>query len=508
MSTFTSVNLEVLLLHEKSLVYVSVLTFYIKFAIILIMITGHESIIFQPENFRQSLDTILSRQLSPEVIDTYASDALDDLVELTEHATASYSSQPTLAAKNQTQTEDFAFSYFNLGELEQSLDHVADLAESIDAIDDVIKNAAVTSGVIIPPVRREVNVKEGDGSFREKNMHERLKTTLFILQQDFGIDIHDKTKLRLTAGGTEGIMRKASYNLIEIPELERVILVCDEEGNVSYVFDSALLAAQNFQEENLASLSKDELNELLMKNAAAGQRIVYSKSFVANMISAINTPAGNDTAIVQKSYLYPRADSDVISIDAARKELKIDRATLIKIMNDVGIVATRYVFTTVEGDGFPLEQMDVVKDHPFFEIPLAEGKAVSLNELAKELGTDHKFIRRRAEAEGLTVGEWRFGKTKKIGRGLSLEDADTLRESKYFQTPVLTDDEITISSITDLLSSNRPTVVNKAKELGINIFDRRSSGQVSTTMTKLDFERLKQHPFYQMAKNHRGNIRD
>ena len=108
---------------------------------------------------------------------------------------------------------------------------------------------------------------------------------------------------------------------------------------------------------------------------------------------------------------------------------------------------------------------------------------------------------RKAKKLGLNVDEWRFGKTRKNGRGLTLEDAEILRKDRYFQTPLLAEAEITISGVAAILSSNLPTVKHKAEELGLSIFERRARGQIASSIAREDFEKLKLHPFYQIPKD-------
>ncbi len=299
---------------------------------------------FQPENLHASLDAILSRQLTPETINTYASDALDALVELTERVTEGYNQQPTIAGQTQTGSEDMAFDYFKLGELEKSLDHVADLAESIYSIDEVIKGATVTSGVVVPPDYGEVNIRPGDGSFGEKISYNRLKTTLFILQQDFGIDTHNPEQLRLTVGSTEGTMRNTSYTLIEVPNLERSILVCDEEGNATYVFDSIKLAKYD-PELKLIQLTKTDLNDLIEKTPEVGRRIVYSRYFISNLKEAmeggVEEPSLGDQGVPAAdtaNYLkvIEKAPEGYLHVYGIHKKLGVNRDRIYNAIDEIG----------------------------------------------------------------------------------------------------------------------------------------------------------------------------
>jgi len=417
------------------------------------MINNPEQSSFQPEDFKANLDLILSRQLTPDTIDSYATNALDELVELTERATDSYDLQPTITGLSQTSAEDKAFNYFNLGELEQSLDHVADLAESINSIDEVIKRANVVNGIIVPPNEVETNITPSDGSFKEKNTHERLKTTLFILQQDFGVDIHDPAALQLTSGGTEGIMRNSSYNLIEAPQLKRTILVCDEEGNVTYVFDSAKLTQLGTQLKDLINLTKDELNDLIERNPGIGKRIVYSDNFIRHIKDSISDDISNETNLNKPqsgtaNYLMPteKAPDGYLSINGMQTEFGISKRTIADavefLSGELGEI-TRARFGRKTADAFSSAQQEMIhaylesKGH-FTAVP-PEGY-LSLNGMAAELGIGRAVTENAIKRLQLELGEIikaRFG--SRVADAYSPTQQNVVREYLENTSNVLTE---------------------------------------------------------------------
>ena len=417
------------------------------------MINNPEKSSFQPEDFKARLDLILSRQLTPDTIDSYATNALDELVELTERASASYDLQPTITGLSQTNAEDKAFNYFNLGELERSLDHVADLAESINSIDEVIKQANVMNGVIVPPNDVETNIAPSDGSFKEKNTHERLKTTLFILQQDFGVDIHDPEALQLTTGGTEGIMRNSSYNLVEALQLERVILVCDEEGNVTYVFDAAKLAQLGTQLTDLMNLTKDELNDLIETNPGTGKRIVYSDHFIKHIKDSISDDISNETNISKPqsstaNYLKPteKAPDDYLSINGMQTEFGIAKRTIrdaVEFLSDELGEIIKARFGRKTADAFSPVQQEMIRAYleskgHFTALP-PEGH-LSLNGMANELGIGRAVTENAIKRLQLELGEIikaRFG--SRVADAYSPTQQKVVREYLENTSNVLTE---------------------------------------------------------------------
>lgn len=332
-----------------------------------------ERSVYRPEDFWVSLDTILSKKLTPEMIDSYAVDALDELTELVERTITEYSRQPTLPGDSARDTEDRAFAYFDLGEVEVTLDHVAELAESLSGIDEVIKEATVTNNVIVPPDYRSPAIERGVGSFKEKSLHNRLKTTLFIMQQDFDIDIRDSSQLLVTTGSTDGIMRGASYSLVETPALERCVLVCDEEGNATYVFDTSVASGVGIEASDLAKLSKQDLNDLIEELPGLGARFVYSGRFITHMkthlAEAITPEADIEVEKVSSgSYLkkIEQASEGYKSVSGIAGEYGVDRQTVQRAIKELGDQlgsTTQARFGKVTTTAYSPEQQALIMNH-------------------------------------------------------------------------------------------------------------------------------------------------
>ncbi|HWT55995.1 MAG TPA: hypothetical protein VN031_03105 [Candidatus Microsaccharimonas sp.] len=253
-------------------------------------LASYEAQNLRHETPQEQIESILNRQLSPENIDTFADDALDDLVAVVDDTVGAYAQQPTTVYGSGKDTEAAAFAYFGMGDVESVLDHVAQKAEEIHELDTVIERADTHSTVIVPPEAGRP-IMSGEGSFEAKDIIPRTKTTLFLLANEHNIDLHDPQQLRLHVGQiTPGMMRQTSYHLIEVPSLHRDILVCDEEGNQSFVFDTIYLQKLNISPDALLTLSKPELKALIQEHPDTGQGFKYSDNFVSNMLNAIDDP--------------------------------------------------------------------------------------------------------------------------------------------------------------------------------------------------------------------------
>lgn len=188
---------------------------------------NHERLSYTPENFESNIQEVLSRRLTPETIDSYADTALEDLIVLSDRITTAYRKQPTIGyTEVNKDAEDAAFAYFKLDNLDMTLEHVAEVSDSIRTIDNVIAKARRIDTVIVPTDALSPLVKAGNGEYSDKKSENRLKSILFVLEHDFEVDIHDPSELKLTAGvEPNDMVRKSGYYMIEVPSLDRTVLV-------------------------------------------------------------------------------------------------------------------------------------------------------------------------------------------------------------------------------------------------------------------------------------------
>ena len=237
------------------------------------------------------LRTILNRPLSPENIETYAEAALEGLIGLAQAAVDEYQLQPTYDFADDYSRETAAFNYFQLQNIDTILDFVSFKADQINQLDTLIVQAVELPDIIVQP-DEYFRPRTGSGNGSEtKKVIPRLKTTLFILNNEFDIDLTDPEQITITLGtNADNMMRDESYYFVEAHGLERSFLICDEEGNVSYVFDTSKLAAIGIDSASLKDLRKSELNVLLETNPDVGQRLVYSDTFTSRMLQAIEDP--------------------------------------------------------------------------------------------------------------------------------------------------------------------------------------------------------------------------
>lgn len=316
------------------------------------------------QDLRKDLDDILDRSLSPESIDTYADQAFKDLVGLAERTTEAYSHQPTISADTPKELEDAAFNYYALGDIDGLLNHIAQTADDIRGLDAVIARASELHKIILPPDIPRVSrgTKTGE-SIQEKEVTPRTKTILFILEKEFGVDVHDRSQLIIQKGITgDEMMRKHSYYLLQIPELHRSIYVCDEEGNATYIFDDSQLEEAAITHEDLSSLTKSDINDLLDSSPVLGRRIIHRSHYISNTISCVK----DVTALDSKDrddvgrYLYPSVPEGYKTIRNLANEIGVNAETVRKYVVETGLSGEKYRIKGKLVVCYPLAQADEV----------------------------------------------------------------------------------------------------------------------------------------------------
>lgn len=239
-------------------------------------------------SFGQRFVAVTERSLSPENIETYADDALRDVIDVVSDAVAVFADrdQPITA-----ELERQALSQCGLdpNTIETTLDRISFVADEIRELDTLLEDVTIhVDTVITPPDSRNVNILSSDGSFQEKHTISRFKTVTFLLHNRFGVDLKDSEQITITAGALRGdMMRNKGYKMLQLPELNRTILVCDEEDNATFVFDSKKLADNGISSEEFTTMTKDDLNEYLSLYSGAGTRLVYSDKFVEEFAGLI-----------------------------------------------------------------------------------------------------------------------------------------------------------------------------------------------------------------------------
>jgi len=245
------------------------------------------------QTFNQRMSGILYKELTIENIENFADDALRDTISLTKDVVNAYkkadglSPLPNQNVLNAKEQEDEAFRTFDLQNINEVLESIIEVKEKIDAKKAFIDlHTEKIDQIITPPKPNiEIPIAEGRGNFKEKKLFPRLLTLLYIIEHDFDLTTEN---VSITEGSVvKEMMRKTPYMRVEIPNLKRVVYICDEEGNASYVFNTEKLEERGISIENIDLQDKDERNHLLAQYPGLGIRLIQSSGWRGNMALAL-----------------------------------------------------------------------------------------------------------------------------------------------------------------------------------------------------------------------------
>ena len=289
----------------------------------------------------------IDNPLTLENTDTYVDGALGAVIKLVDDVVAEYDAQPgaewqQLGEANGKEHEDAALEYFGLEDVEAILRHLEDKASQFAVIGQVIAQANEASDVFVPPDSTPVPQATGSGTGMEKKGKQpKLKNLLVMLKSEFDIDPDDSEAVSIVWGSVDpNMMREEPYCQVTVPELDKVILVCDEYGNVTFVFNGEWVREQvnsnrSSKDESarpLTDYTKEELSKLIKDNPGQGARIMATKNFTANLANALEGRFSQQELDKPVDTRYLRSPKDLspvpdgyVTTNDIKEELGIDK---------------------------------------------------------------------------------------------------------------------------------------------------------------------------------------
>ncbi|MBI5733761.1 MAG: hypothetical protein HY973_02340 [Candidatus Kerfeldbacteria bacterium] len=240
------------------------------------------------ESFQSRLAVILNTPPTVETVNIFAEEALHQLIILIKEIAQSYQEE-TCDTKIDKEIEDKAFAKYQLGDVEEILINIQNKQNQINSISEYIHNQSYQSNKVITPPDSGPKMQPGSGKggFDNPNLIPRLTTLLYILESDFNIS---KEQVLLLKGLVrDHMVRQEPYVRAQVNELNRVVYVCDEEGNASYVFDIKKLHDIGVNLQDLDLMTKDERGVLIKNHPGIGERVVQSNRWrfnVSELLSA------------------------------------------------------------------------------------------------------------------------------------------------------------------------------------------------------------------------------
>lgn len=367
--------------------------------------------------FQQRIDAITGRQLRPEIIDSYADDALEDLISVVDDVTAAYEAHPVVYEETARQHERAAFAYYglNAATIEETLDHIACIADEIHALDETISRITQQTNHVI--IRSDSHINEivpNDGSFEQKQTIPRLKTLLFVASKEFGINLNDEEQVRVHTGLVKAeMMRGESYRCVELPGLGRTIFVCDEQGNATYVFNNERLIANGIEPTELGELTKADLNDLISDEPTLGRKITYTNRYIEKLVSALSdqnlgmkVKTNNVGQYLQKAEVSPEG---FVTRAGLAKQLDVDPFVIRRAVDELGeslgqITAYRFKHGAPTY-GYSPAQQSMIIEHLTRGRKLERNDGLPVYGVAQKLGVSRSRIYEAIESLGDELGE-------------------------------------------------------------------------------------------------------
>lgn len=214
--------------------------------------------------------------------------ALKDLINLVDDAIYNYKQIYPNTSFIGRELEDKAMREFDLPDISNVLDSIIERVDLIRNLQSIVESQTnVSSEVFLPPEKKFIISGNGEG-MKEKQVIPRLLTLLYILENDLQLPLEKMKKdddgheqnIFITQGAVKNeMMRKLPYFCVEILPLNRVVYICDEEGNASYVFDIEELNKLNITIPDLDTSYKTDFKELINANPTIGKRIIQNSNW-------------------------------------------------------------------------------------------------------------------------------------------------------------------------------------------------------------------------------------
>ncbi len=447
-----------------------------------------------PEIYGDSLRTLLAAEITPETVETYATTALQAAVDLSEKFRSE-----TRATTWDNRHEDRAFNAVGLGNINQILTRIVEIDDSINRASKIINSLVTNSAVFIPPDTQTARFRNGTAEFTQKQTIHRAQTVLFILENDFGIDISDSTSINIEKGAVlKTMVRQDGYVYIEVGALNRVIFVCDESENASFIFDTQRISEIGLQGEGLRVLTKNQLREIIALHPSTGKRVTHTKNFVRDVKTALNSCGDeHSTVSTANGYLLPRADANVIATNKLAKQLGVHAETIVNAATELGIPVCTYTNGRGPFSGIDSQAINQLRQHELIAMPHgSDYEAESLEALHRKLRIGKETLRQLCQDSHIQIGWYKFGTRHASGEGIVAADINRLLATPTLGTPV--GDEagaIGTNALLQLLAPlNHGTLIEVLDDLQLDLREFRFGKHIARGFFPSDINAIRQHP--------------
>ncbi len=261
--------------------------------------------IYTPDNSTENtkikilseLRNVLSSSISPVNIYSFYNEAVDKLVNIVALAVNAYKKENPNTNLSGKELEDASLIYLGSSDVGSILDAISERRMSMRTIEQNIADRTDLSlEVFVPPKQNEEHIIAGSGKgLEEKKLIPRLLTLIYILENDLNIYLENseseeaaENNIDIAKGEvTDNMMRKYPYYRILIPELNRVVYICEEEGNATFVFNHHEIENIGMKIEDMDTMDKREYGVLIESNTGLGVRIIQTNSWREEILAAL-----------------------------------------------------------------------------------------------------------------------------------------------------------------------------------------------------------------------------
>ncbi|MEI6352437.1 MAG: hypothetical protein WCO35_00670 [Candidatus Nomurabacteria bacterium] len=249
------------------------------------------------DQIEKKIDNLMNNKISPENIFNFYDDFLNGLINISDEVLNKYIKQTRVPNKSDREKglqEDEAFKYFSINSIGETIDSMSEIVEKREErlkeiINEISERSSIDRKIFVPPTKEDkFLVMPGKSEWKESGYVSRLLTLIYILENDLDLKLKDNKDITINQGvNSKEMIRKESYIRVCIPELNRIIYICNEEGNASFVFDEKIVKENNISVIDLDAYSKINFNDLIEKNKDIGIKIIQSKHWRERMLTAL-----------------------------------------------------------------------------------------------------------------------------------------------------------------------------------------------------------------------------
>ncbi len=478
--------------------------------------------------FHERLQAITKTNISVENINSYSDHVLTRLIDLAADVTAAYSKEAGLSEDLSGEAlENAAFAHYHLATIGDALNQAQLIAQNINQINSFIKlSTESVDSYYVPPDSRPISTGE-KGEFVHPDIIPRLKTLLFLLETDCDIPNEDVHLFRGEINTRW--FRQEPYYKIEIPTLERIIYLCEEEGNASYVFDSGLLDQIGIDTLLLDHASKEDLNTVIAELPGIGIRVIQQAGWREVMVELLRAPlpplASEPLSSEQIGEVLEASSDDLDSwkgfgtdnegkhwgaVTRISKRLGTNKQTTSNIATDEKLPTKRVKAFNRELDGFCFEDIAELPSIKLLQVPstanTGEWKDFWIDEEGKHWGSLTSIATTLGFGASSTLGTLLEGHilvTKKLKSGTHVGDAYCLEEVsaiKEVAERLLITNQVsregewkdfwtdpnnlhwgTINALVEVIGVSYDTILSEVTELGLPSMQIRDSYNHPTT---------------------------